>query len=79
MCTDGFPNWFMTNGPNSCIGVGNLLLIMERQVDYIVEVAKKLQRERLKSIDPKIEAVKDFDEYLEAYFPTVSSSHTSNS
>ena len=61
----------MTNGPNSAIGTGSLLLIMERHVDYAVSVAQKLQRERLKSIEPKREAVKEFDEYLEAFFKTV--------
>lgn len=46
---------------------------MERHVDYAVSVARKLQRERLKSIEPKKEAVKDFDDYLEAFFKIVSS------
>lgn len=61
----------MINGPNSCFGAGSLILVMEKQVDYAVEVAKKMQRERLKSIEPKLEAVKDFDDYIEAYFKTV--------
>lgn len=65
LCSDGFPNWFMTCGPNSVIGTGSLLIIMERQVDYIIEAAKKMQKEHLKSIEPKREAVADFDEYLE--------------
>ncbi|KAI0948890.1 hypothetical protein AcW1_008635 [Taiwanofungus camphoratus] len=69
LCTDGFPNWFMALGPNSGVGSGSLLVVIERQVDYAVEAAKKLQRERLKSIEVKKEAVKDFDEYLESYFP----------
>jgi hypothetical protein len=38
---------------------------MERQVDYAVEATLKLQRERLKSMEVKAEAVDDFDEYLE--------------
>lgn len=62
---DGFPNWFFALGPNGCIGSGSLLIIMERQVAYAVEVAQKLQRERLKSIEATPEAVRDFDEYLE--------------
>jgi len=44
-------------------------VLVERQIDYAVEAAKKLQRERLKSIEVKKRAVVDFDEYLEAYFP----------
>ncbi|KAH8107384.1 FAD/NAD-binding domain-containing protein [Phellopilus nigrolimitatus] len=70
LCSDGFPNWFIAGGPNSIIGTGTLLAIFERQVDYIVEAAKKLQKEHLKSIEPKKEAVADFDEYLDHYFKT---------
>lgn len=62
---DGFPNWFQCLGPNSGTGAGSLLIIMERQVDYAVEATLKLQRERLKSIEVKAEAVDDFDKYLE--------------
>ncbi|KAI0925458.1 hypothetical protein AcV7_005708 [Taiwanofungus camphoratus] len=69
VCTDGFPNMFMAYGPNTAIGAGSLLPIYERQVDYVVQVAQKLQRERLKSIEVTSEAVKDFDEYLEQFFP----------
>ena len=65
MCVDGFPNWFMALGPNSGVGSGSLLVLMERQVDYAVEAARKMQRERLRSIEVKREAVEDFDEYLE--------------
>lgn len=45
---------------------------MEHQVQYAVNAAMKLQKERLKSIEPKPEAVADFDEWIEDYFPTVS-------
>jgi len=69
ICTDGFPNWFNSLGPNSFIGSGNLLIIAEREVEYAAAVLLKMQRERLKSIEVKREAVEDFDRYLEAYFP----------
>ena len=65
ICTDGFPNWFMALGPNSGIGSGSLLVMIERQIDYAIEAVKKLQRAHLKSIEVKKEAVADFDEYLE--------------
>ena len=68
----GFPNWFETMGPNAAIGSGSLLVMMEYEVDYAIRVVKKLQKERLKSIEVKQEAVDDFDEYITAYFPRVS-------
>ncbi|KAF5345212.1 hypothetical protein D9758_009659 [Tetrapyrgos nigripes] len=69
VAVDGFPNWFCLLGPNSAVGAGSLLIVMERQVDYAVQAVLKLQRERLKSIEVKKEAIDDFDEYLESYFP----------
>ena len=71
VCTSGFPNLFFSLGPNAGIGSGSLLVIIETQVEYAVKAAMKLQREHLKSIEPTREAVDDFDEYLEHYFPTV--------
>ena len=62
----------MTCGPNAVIGAGSLLAIMEKQVDYIVEVGRKMQRECVKTLEPREEATREWDEYLEAYFKTVS-------
>ncbi|KAJ3559925.1 hypothetical protein NM688_g37 [Phlebia brevispora] len=69
ICTDGFPNCFFAYGPNSTVGAGSLLPILEAEVKYAVEVARKMQRERLRCVEVKAEAVQDFDDVLEAYFP----------
>lgn len=66
VCVDGFPNWFFSLGPNSGVGSGSLLVLMEYQVQYAVRTALKMQREGLKTIEVKKEAVDDYDEYLEA-------------
>ncbi|KIM36369.1 hypothetical protein M413DRAFT_425056 [Hebeloma cylindrosporum] len=65
VAVDGFPNMFQALGANSNVGAGNLLLVMERQVDYAVAATLKLQRERLKSIEPKKEAIEDFERYID--------------
>ncbi|TFK56356.1 FAD/NAD-binding domain-containing protein [Heliocybe sulcata] len=70
LTVDGFPNWFQSFGPNSGFGSGSLACVLERQVEYAVKATLKLQRERLKSLCVKKQAVDEFDEYLEAYFPT---------
>ncbi|TBU26518.1 hypothetical protein BD311DRAFT_798262 [Dichomitus squalens] len=49
VAADGFPNMFMSLGPNSATA--------------------KIQRERLKSMEAKPKAVKDFDRYIESCFP----------
>ncbi|KAI0644817.1 FAD/NAD-P-binding domain-containing protein [Trametes meyenii] len=69
VAVDGFPNMFMSLGPNSAVGSGSLLALIEYQIMYAVQMTAKLQRERLRSVEVKPEAVRDFDQYLEAYFP----------
>ncbi|KAK7063928.1 hypothetical protein R3P38DRAFT_2821268 [Favolaschia claudopus] len=68
VAVDGFPNWFQSLGPNAAVGSGSLLIVIERQVDYAVEATLKLQREHLKSMEVKTEAVEDWDAYLEHHF-----------
>ena len=65
MAVDGFPNMFMSLGPNSIIGAGSLLPILEYTVMYAVQATAKIQRERLKSMEVKVKAVDDFDRYIE--------------
>ena len=65
VATDGFPNMFMVMGPNSIIGTGPFITVIEAGVAYAVQAVAKMQRERLKSIEVKAEAVRDFDEFLE--------------
>ncbi|EIM83202.1 FAD/NAD-P-binding domain-containing protein [Stereum hirsutum FP-91666 SS1] len=69
LAVDGFPNMFLSLGPNSSLNSGSLLVLIEKQVDYAVECVRKLQRERLRSMEVKREAVMDYDEYVRAYFP----------
>lgn len=65
VAVDGFPNFFHVFGPNSAVGAGSLLLVIERQAEYVVQAVLKIQRERLKSMEVKAEAIDDFDQYLE--------------
>ena len=65
VCVDGFPNYFFSCGPNAAVGTGSLLMVIEKQIDYIIMVAQKLQREHLKSIEVKPKAVRDFAKYVD--------------
>ncbi|KAI0704079.1 FAD/NAD-P-binding domain-containing protein [Earliella scabrosa] len=69
MCVDQFPNMFMVLGPNSATGSGSMLVMIEYEVMYAVQATLKMQRERLRSIEVRREALEDFDAYLESYFP----------
>ena len=65
VAVDEFPNMFMALGPNSIIGAGLLIPILEFTVMYAVQATAKLQRERLKSIEVKAQAVQAFDRYID--------------
>ena len=45
------------------------MTLLDKKVMYAVEATRKLQRERLKSMVVKKDAVDDFDEYLEVQHP----------
>lgn len=65
VAVDGFPNMFMSLGPNSILGAGVLLPVLEYAVGYAVQATAKIQRERIKSMEVKASAVRDFDDYIE--------------
>ncbi|KAI0030965.1 FAD/NAD-binding domain-containing protein [Vararia minispora EC-137] len=69
VAVDGFPNLFWALGPNSGLNSGSLLVLMEKQVDYIVAAAAKMQRERIKAIEVKRAAVLAWRAYVASYFP----------
>ncbi|KAI0311859.1 FAD/NAD-P-binding domain-containing protein [Amylostereum chailletii] len=69
MAVDGFPNLFFAYGPNSGVNSGSIIVIIEKQVDYAIAATLKLQRERLKSMEVKKEATRDWVEHMRDYFP----------
>lgn len=68
IAVDGFPNLFMMLGPNSAIGSGSLTMMIESMGDYVVKCIRKMQKEDIRSMTVKAEAVADFSEYIDAYF-----------
>ncbi|KAI0342829.1 FAD/NAD-binding domain-containing protein [Trametopsis cervina] len=69
VAVDGFPNMFLAFGPASGLNTGTLVAMLETQVEYAVQATLKMQRERLKSMEPKEEATKDWTQHMRAYFP----------
>ncbi|KAL1648869.1 hypothetical protein SLS58_002049 [Diplodia intermedia] len=68
LATDGFPNLFMMLGPNSAIGSGSLTMMIESTGDYVVRCVRKLQRDNVRSMAPDPRRVRDFTQYVDAYF-----------
>jgi hypothetical protein len=50
-------------GPNCPVGVGPVLIIIEAQGTYIGEVLNRWQKQQIKSLEPRKEAVQDFMEH----------------
>lgn len=65
LCVDEFPNCFFIGGPNALLTSASYMTLLDKKVMYAVEATRKLQRERIKSMVVKKDAVDDFDEYLE--------------
>jgi len=68
VAVDGFPNFFHALGPNSGLGNGNLVLVIESVADYIGQVLEKLSKGNVKTIEPRRECVENFANYCDAFF-----------
>jgi hypothetical protein len=64
LAVDGFPNLFLSGGPHSAVTSGSLLNMAEHVVGYIVEVVRKMQRERLRSMEVRREAIEDWSSHV---------------
>ncbi|KAI0701861.1 FAD/NAD-P-binding domain-containing protein [Cytidiella melzeri] len=69
IAVDGFPNLFHMYGPGSGLNTGTIISMLENQAVYISKCAMKLQRERLKCMEPKKEAMRDWTQHMRNYFP----------
>ncbi|ODV91437.1 hypothetical protein CANCADRAFT_70909 [Tortispora caseinolytica NRRL Y-17796] len=67
VAVDEFPNYFTVLGPNSPVGHGSLIPIMEQVSKYILRAVHKMRTSTIKSMVPKHEAVEDFKEFAESY------------
>ena len=68
MTTDGFPNFFMSLGPNSAVGHGNLLIQMEGFAEYTAKALEKMQTENILTMQPSARAVANFTDFCDEYF-----------
>lgn len=68
MTIDGFPNYFMALGPNSGLGNGNLLILLERLAEYGAQCIEKMQTDNIRTMQPKTSAVENFVKFCDAYF-----------
>lgn len=62
LAVHGFPNYFVFLGPNCPIGNGPIVISIEAQGCYFAEFMNRWQKEDIRTFDPKLAAVDDFQE-----------------
>ena len=60
MTVAGFPNLFILYGPNTNLGSGSIIFMLESQIRYVVDAVARLEEERAAWIDVKPEAQRRF-------------------
>ncbi|KAJ5632755.1 hypothetical protein N7490_009094 [Penicillium lividum] len=68
IATDRFPNYFICHGPNSGLGEGNLIMLFEKQIEYFAECLRKIQRDNIRSMSVRADAVRRFTRHCDDYF-----------
>ncbi|EHA18389.1 hypothetical protein ASPNIDRAFT_139537, partial [Aspergillus niger ATCC 1015] len=68
LCTDGFPNFFQSLGPNSFQGAGNLLIMIEHTHAYVAQILSRMAYGNVGQVEPKRRQVLNFTNYAEKYF-----------
>jgi cation diffusion facilitator CzcD-associated flavoprotein CzcO len=62
-----FPNYFIVLGPRGPWGNGPLLASLETMCDHFVEVMRKMQKERIKSLEVKLEPTIKFNQHVSSW------------
>ncbi|KIW84309.1 hypothetical protein Z517_03559 [Fonsecaea pedrosoi CBS 271.37] len=68
LCVPNFPNLFLYLGPNGGPGGGSFIAMLEVVVEYIIQCARKLQREHIASMEVKEQACRAFYDHVDKYF-----------
>lgn len=62
----GFPNLFMLYGPNSNLGAGSIIFMLERQQRYLTQLMVEMRRRALAAIEVSADAQDDFNAEMAA-------------
>ena len=68
IATSSYPNFFMASGPNSYLATGNLIVLLENQIQYVAECLAKMQSQNIRTMTPKESAVTNFTDFCDEYF-----------
>jgi hypothetical protein len=68
LSTHGVPNYFIAHGPNSGVGAGSIVIVLERTCDYVSKVIAKMQRDHIATIQPRQVACSLFKAHAQEFF-----------
>ncbi|KAH8686321.1 hypothetical protein BGZ61DRAFT_355017 [Ilyonectria robusta] len=68
LCTDNFPNFFQSLGPNGFQGAGSLLITIEHAHLYMAKILHRLAHGNILTIEPKRKQVDNFTNFCDEYF-----------
>ncbi|MGH3451599.1 MAG: hypothetical protein ACRDQW_12920, partial [Haloechinothrix sp.] len=66
MTVPGFPNLFIMYGPNTNLGVGSIIYMLESQARYIRQAVEHIARQEKSYLDVRAEVADEYDEKLQA-------------
>lgn len=66
----GFPNYWVMNGPRGNLGNGTVLPCFEVQIEYVIEAVKKIQTERIRAMDVRVDITDKLNEYIDKWMDT---------
>jgi hypothetical protein len=65
MCVSGFPNLFVVYGPNTNLGAGSIIYMLEQQTRYIAQAAALLREHQLASLEVRVDVQHAFNVMLQ--------------
>ena len=66
LTVSGFPNMFILYGPNTNLGAGSIVYMLESQIEYVVEAVRTLSRTRVAYMDVRPDVQSGFNEGIQS-------------
>ena len=66
MAVTGFPNLFIIYGPNTNLGAGSIIYMLERQQRYILQAVKLLKERQLRYLDVLPQVQREYTDMLQS-------------
>jgi hypothetical protein len=70
LCVPGYPNYFTALGPNTPVGHGSLVAVIDWTVDYILRWCQKIAEEDIRSVQVTQEATDEWNIYAQEFLKT---------